>query len=374
MKVNIGIVTHHLVQNYGAALQTYALKHVLNELGHESHVVDFRHPIHVNAQRIFRPSTKGHARTVVKYATILLRYTRLRKRRARFTQFMQDRFDLTKVYHSYSQLSDDPPPCDAFICGSDQIWSPYSTLDPAYYLGFVEDDRATRIAYAPSFGTDAVPEELEEMFKERIGSIPHLSVREEQGREIIKGLIGKDVDVVLDPTLLLDGDHWSTLAGSEFDCSKPYILVYDLQNRTLLRDVVRQLQRRIGPLPIKTIAASPNVGFRDSSQDIYDAGPEDYLQLFRNAQFVVTDSFHGTAFSILFRKPFFTVPHTKTNSRLSSLLTRLQLQERIVSDPSAVANAPMEVDFARASGLLDQERDKSLAFLKASLGMESVCV
>ena len=366
--MNIGIITHHLVRNYGAALQTYALKHVLNELGHDSHVIDYRHPIHITALRIFRPSTKGFVRTILKYGVILSRYSRLKRRSDRFAQFGQARFNLSKPYHSYKQLSSEPPPCDAFICGSDQIWSPISTRDPAYFLSFAKDTQATCIAYAPSFGVDVIPEEQEEMLKERIAAIPHLSVREEQGRQIIKDLIDRDVDVVLDPSLLLDGDHWRSVAGSSFDCPEQYILVYDLQNRPILSAIVDFLQERIGPLPVIAIAAGPDIGIKNAAKYVYDAGPSDFLQLVANAKFVVTDSFHGTVFSILFGKPFFTVPHTLTNSRLSSILERLKLHDRIITDVGAIVDDPIVLDFSNAYSILDQERDKSLSFLKSSLG------
>ncbi|TKJ32450.1 MAG: hypothetical protein CEE38_23225 [Planctomycetes bacterium B3_Pla] len=342
-----------------------------SDIGHESHVIDYRTALHTRNRRIFRPSNRGLARTIPKYAVLLARYSRLKRRRQRFDQFIREYLNLSdKQYTSYADLVDNLPPYDAFVCGSDQIWSPYSTLDPAYFLCFANGSEIRRIAYAPSFGVSALPEELREMLRERISNIPHLSVREHQGRSIIKELTGRDAEVVLDPTLLLSATDWTAMTKSA-QIKSPYILVYAFQNKPILSALVRDIRERIGlPLPTVAVTTGPANGLRGVDTAIFDAGPQEFLGLLSQAACVCTDSFHGTGFSILFRKPFFTVLPPLVGSRLSSLLERLELTSQLMTGTKDVPADPLKLDFCRAEQLLDQEREKSLRFLRASLGME----
>ena len=366
MIVQVGIVTFHCAYNYGAVLQCYALKTAINRLSHDACVIDYWPPRRVKARSLFQLGF--HSATVAANVITLLRYAQRKKRRKRFDQFRQEHLQLSdRQYLSYGELQSDPPACNAFVCGSDQVWEPSKGLDPAYFLQFAKDTGARRIAYAPSIIAPSIAEDQAVRLKEYVSDIHCVSVRERHGSAIIKGLTGRDAQVVLDPVLLLSVREWTDLVIDP-PISGPYILVYALRSRKNLRDAVQTLKERTGWPVVVVPGESPTSRWPYRADTVvWDAGPREFLGLMRGAAFVCTHSFHGTAFSVLFRKPFAAVSHTMGDPRLVGLLERIGLSDRLFVDPKVASTISLEPDYDKCEASLAQEVEKSTSFLRAAL-------
>lgn len=308
-----------------------------------------------------------------------LHYQALKTRYERFEQFSRDHLRISAHrYLSAAELRQAQLPYDAILSGSDQIWNPKifpnGHFDPVFFGAF--SDRR-KIAYAPSFGIPKVPEDMEQELRSYLGAFSHLSVRERQGQAIVTEVTGQTVPVVLDPTLLLTAEQWSAAAsrhmvaqgGRQALTPQGYILCYCINRPGALAPYIQEFARRSG-LPVVQLC-----GIRQKvhpkARCILDAGPAEFLELFENAAFVFTNSFHGTVFSTQFRVPFFTAVSPAEladpeSSRTFSLLSRLGLSNRIVGQGSTDA-LETPVDWDAVEPRLLAARSASLEYLRAAL-------
>lgn len=257
---------------------------------------------------------------------------------------------------------------DVYMVGSDQVWNPgsYTSLRP-YFLDFAPKGKP-RVAYASSFGVSELPKDTHNFYKTYLNNFNAIGVRERTAVEMVKNVSGKDAEWVLDPTLLLNAEDWSTLAKPIGDISEPYVLVYELTpcdaiNKTAER-IASQNEWKIVRLSksAKDIVANQKC--------ITDAGPSEFLYLFQNAEFIVTNSFHGTAFAINFGRQFLTiVPSRKSNnSRQKDLLTLMNLTDRMLSDSDPMPDKIQPINYQSIHPLLEIQRNKSITFLKNAIG------
>ena len=201
--MKIGIITFFR-KNYGAILQAYALQTTLESFGQSAEIIDYDAAAH-RTESLFTSWTG--AKSVVLNLFTVLRYRLFIDRKQRIAEFRKHNLHVSaKKYLSSSELERNLSEYDAFICGSDQIWNPNTNHDRnrAYYLGFVKQDQAIKISYAPSFGVSSIPQSCQHEIRPWINDIPNLSIREETGRAIIEQVAGRQAAVVLDPTLLLE--------------------------------------------------------------------------------------------------------------------------------------------------------------------------
>lgn len=253
---------------------------------------------------------------------------------------------------------------DAYICGSDQIWNPsYISTSSAYFLQFAPEHK--RIAYAPSFGLSAIPNELQPIYKKWLNEIPYLSVREESGAEIIKEITGRDVPVLPDPSLCLSKDQWEILERKpSYIKDETFVLTYFLGNET-------NKYRRF----IEHCADGKKiVNLLDLREPQYYAtDPAEFVWLIHHAEAVFTDSFHGTVFSLIFHTPFLVFDRIESggpsmSSRIETLLNRFSMEDRrfgICKDIS-------ECDFSQIDVIIEKQREKALIFIQSSLkGVEN---
>lgn len=231
-----------------------------------------------------------------------------------------------------------------------------------YFLRFTS--RPKRVAYAPSFGTDKVAYYNEKTLKKYLSGFDHISVREESGKDICKMLIGRDVPVVLDPTLLLDKSSWIRLQGLKHIQQEDYCLAYFLKEpSTPAVELINGLDMPVKVLPVAHVQIG-QLGF---------AGPREFLELVLNAKYVLTDSFHGTIFSINFEKQFLCFDHSNASeneeaTRMTSILGKLGLEERFAPDRAVMkAILQKQIDYAEVKEKLEQQRRQSLAYLSQSL-------
>ena len=364
-----GLITFHFAHHYGAQLQAYATMKAIQALGWECEIIDYRLPHTTRTNRLFKSGAS--VRGMASNAHTALHYAPFRRRFERFEAFVNQEMTLSpKRYTAFEELVQAPPTYDVYVSGSDQIWNPFiyqdGQFDRAFLLDFVKEGR--RISYAPSLGVPSLPADKGEELKAYLEPYSALSVREKRGQALIRSLTGRDAQVVLDPTLLLNGTDWGALASPP-KVTGPYILCYFVSDAGEVAPYVQALAQKTG-YPIVQLAGTRKK-LPGTSELIFDAGPREFLGLFQHAAYVCTNSFHGAAFSLQFDKPFFTSMSPKersepTYSRISSLLNRLGCADRIIGlDTTAAVEAPM--DYEAIHRKLAEARADSLAYLKAAL-------
>lgn len=327
MKRKVGMLTFHRALNFGAALQAFALQKVIKGFGHSCSIVDFYEKN--NYQLIKFPRTIALLR---KDINLLLNLRSHQTSINRFATFVSKNLIVTdRPYFSKKELSDASLSYDSYVTGSDQVWHPHileRSLEygSVFYLDF--DVPGRRIAYGPSFGLDGIPVQYQKYIAECLARFDYLSCREHSGCEFIKQLMKYEVEQVLDPTLLLQSCDYEKISV-EPSVSESYILLFPLEFSDRLFNLAREIKARLKRPIIAVVphCANPRMlSFADKV--VLDSGPSEFLGWIKNAVCVCTNSFHGTCFSIIYRKPFVNVPHTYTNTRLLSLLRTLGLETR----------------------------------------------
>lgn len=380
MKKKIGILTFSDSNNYGAVLQTYALNRVLLNRNYDAEVIDICPEIKLFRDKKFKPldSAKKERgfRTRMNYLVgrmieCLARFFSFsyKKRLKRTRKFKKGYINFSKKRYSYQDLYIGVD-YDVLISGSDQVWNPLSkrSSPEPYFLGFGDKD-IKRISYAPSFGVSGLPEGVRNLYSKWLENLDSISVREESGKKIINSLIRnkKKVERVLDPVFLLDIKEWSGL-GFDRKKNKKYLLIYSLIGSSYVDSLARYIAKKKGLEIIKI----SRWGFSRDGKDIKEissCGPLEFLQLFRNASFVLSSSFHGTAFSILFNKPFYSIIKNKNkmNSRILELLDLFGLRERQVVVGKEFPNEINNLDYKKVNSILKKEKRKSWNFLEKAL-------
>lgn len=311
-----GIITLHTPDNYGAVLQAYALQTSIGQLGFKAEIVD--HGLHAKVPS--RRSQLARFRKPHRALFSILHHGALKRRHERFLKFRQTYFKLTKPSITIDGLRSNSHPHDVLICGSDQIWNPLRhEFQHEYFLQF-GDASATRVAYAPSFGTAEVPTARLPQLKELVSGIDYLSCRESSGASLLADLTGRQVETVVDPTLLLPPKHWRELAELPGYAYQPYILVYCLDNSKAVLDSVRIISKKLS-LPVVCIQPDVLPSGLPGAKVVRDASPEQFLGLVANARMVVTNSFHGAIFSLVFQRPLYSPLHRSSNERLRHLFS-----------------------------------------------------
>lgn len=365
MVLKAGLVTFYHLHHYGAVLQAAATQRALASLGWDCEVVDYF--VNQDIRILTPPTTPGRAANDAYNA---LHYPALRRRWQRFEAFSKAHLNLTaRRYESREELRAAELPYDLLVSGSDQIWNPSifpgGRFDPVFFGAF---SPLRKIAYAPSFGTARLPGGMEEELRGYLDGFSHLSVREPSGREVIREACGREAEVVLDPTLLPAAEDWSALAA-ERAVRGDYILCYCIAPSGALEPYIRRLAEETG-LPVIQLCGTRR-RLHPRAELVLDAGPAEFLSLFQNAACVCTNSFHGTVFSIQFRRPFFTAAapaelREPERSRTFSLLSRLGLTDRVAGggDSAGLGDVP---NWPAVMERLEAARAASMAYLKAAL-------
>ncbi len=332
---SIGIITIHKINNYGSVLQAYALQKVCEDLGYKVEIIDYDFPnkFHQNNKYSTASDTQPNEPKWIKalFAKALVRQHK------GIRLFIDKYQDLSSnKYHKVEDFTANPPAYDVYITGSDQLWSPrHCNGDPAFMLYFAPDN-ALKISYAASIGSNAIPEELKNAYIGLLSRYKHISVRENTGADVIRSLINKKATVVLDPTLLLNKDEWNKVATPKRLVMKKYILCYFL-NYTFnafpyVDELAMDMQKQTGYEIVRVARPPHKLSFINTTYQI-GASPEEFLALVRDAEIVLTTSFHGTAFAVNYGKPVFTVVQDRnaSDSRQVSLMHNLGLDKQVLS-------------------------------------------
>ena len=366
--MKVGILTFHAADNYGAVLQAYALKEYIRSLGHDTEILNYcpksmQEEYHAFTWRL--PMSFSGVRKYIFYIPAILRRLFLLIPRIlfcwKFRLFRERFFDLKEAV--YWKKEDIPHDLDAYVMGSDQVWNPRISREGMdVYLGkFQTKPNALRIAYAVSAG--AGEEQLKS--KDDFKLFQTVFVREESLKEHLLNL-GVFSELVADPTFLVEPNLWQQVAEqSKYNTEGKYILVYMMYYTPEVLRIAKRfaLQQRI---KIKVISPFE---FRYIAADhfLHPQGPDDFVKLFRDAEYVITTSFHGTAFSVIFNKNFYFISTgQKGENRLRSLLNKLGLEHRLVED---VENYD-PIDYTAVNEKLAKFREHSQQLLGNSLKVD----
>ena len=364
--MKISIITIIDNENIGTYLQAFALARLLEQMGHQPEYMDYCRPSRDTLLK-FRSSLvrKAPWHWPGTWAAICRRSRNIRRQK----RFIQG-FLSPEHYVGYQKVAKHPPVADTYMTGSDQVWnSEYNRgTDKTFYLGFTPPE-AKRVAYGASFGMSDIPEKEKAEVRTLLERYDAISVREIQGKRILSGLgFNPDsIPVVLDPTLLLDKRAWEKECAENPE-SEPYLLVYSLEKDNY--EAINEVTRHIAGLKhLKVVCATSGSHSRLSFDTLYkSATPPLFLSLFMGASFVVASSFHGTAFSVNFRKDFITVMPGHYGSRVDSLLEQLGLQDRkYVAGLSDISRYLEPIDYSEVDKKLSAMRESSLGFLKQNL-------
>lgn len=347
--LKVGIITI-ISDNFGNRLQNYALERVLEKLGASPETL-FLNEKDSKAKRLLKNLIRN---TVILFKSDkFIRY----QRRKKFNEFNKKYIHKSK-YTLENVNSKNTTLYDYVVCGSDQIWNySYSFINKNFFASDIPKDR--KISYAASFGVDSVPESHSKNFSKWIADFKAVSVRENKGSEIVCNLTGRRAEVVLDPTLMLSKNEWLEIEEKS-DIKKPYILLYFLGE--------------LSEENSKTIKKWAT----DNGKEIISIGnnsimsPSEFIGMINGSSLVITDSFHACVFSVIMQVPFVVCDrkdeHMKMSSRIDTLLSLLQLEERRMDKVKNV----FDVDFSQTEGIINREQEKSYKFLKEALGINSI--
>lgn len=378
----VGIITYHHYYNYGTVLQAYALQKSIDGIdGYQAEIIDYR-----AAEEKKLSKRQLFLLRIRRLPVYFLEWERVKKtklyesifvaKHPKFDDFFKnDLVQSEQPFYSYSDLKQGNHEYDILVTGSDQTWSPKIGFYPAFFLEF-GPNKALRIAYAPSIGVSKLSDEEAKHLNVHLQPFEAISCRERLGTEILNRVVkGKRVQNVLDPTFLLTKDDWNKIATKPAITSD-YILCYFIGHKSYYRDIAQQLSKDLS-IPLYFIPVS----WQDMGRGynlLPESGPKEFLGLIRDARLVLTDSFHGTAFSINYRKTFYTFTKVEggksglDNSRLYDILLKLHLEDRLFDTAGEIKFT--DVDYSEAEKILEEERQQSLAFLKEALIDKRICV
>lgn len=334
--MQIRTITCHDVYNHGASLQAYALQTYLESLGHEVRIIDYKPDYLNNHYKLWSVSNPVYDKPFVKQAYLLAklpgRLITLKRKKA-FDQFTRQYLKLTERYHSNEELKQNPPKADVYIAGSDQIWSTTVPTghDASFYLNFGLPG-TRRLSYAASFGTKVMSDEVRPFIKGMLRNFDAISVRESCTLPLLSELGVTNGVSVCDPVFLLPRISWESILPVQRFKDK-YLLVYDLEGSHSIKELAIKIAKQ-NNLKIY------NIGFGRldyTDKDFWASDPIMFLCLIRDAQFVIANSFHACAFSLIFERNFVAINRTDDDDdRIGSLLHDLGLERNMISNTSNV--------------------------------------
>lgn len=353
--MRIGLLTIHHADNYGSALQCYATQRMLTELGHEAVILDYICP-KIDGEYGVHRIISQHG--IIRKLEAAVRVFYLIRARKAFQRFREQYYKMAPFDRNQQEEY------DFFLVGSDQVWNYQITgCDRTYLLDFVKEN-GKKISYASSFGISQLPSGLAPAYKELLSGFSALSVREEEGAALIEKLVGRKVPVVIDPVFLVPKLQWEAIA--EIPERKGYILLYYIAYSQTLMDFAQGLAQKTG----KTIVSiQGSLRRRIEAEYIWDAGPAEYLGLIMNADYVITNSFHGTAFSLIFHKKFFVemLPSfEKTNSRLNNIIRLFGMEKRLILDGQSLS-IDEEPDDGKIDRVIREEKQRAAEYLTTAI-------
>lgn len=332
-KKRVGIITIHKIRNCGSTLQALSLQNYISLLGYDTELIDYKYPNAFHKRKIFYCILKDFY-FFLRAIIFFFKYNGDWGKKNR--KFWMKYYKLSPKYVSRKKIFSAPPLYDIYVVGSDQVWNTDYTYGDDVFLCSFAPSASKKISYASSVGHENIPEEYESSFRNYLTSFSNISIRDNKCKSYLEKLLDRNILTVCDPVFLTPSDFYNTiLQNSKVKVPKNYILVYLLNymfepfpDVCEIVDLIREKYQ----LPIVYMFGT-HTQSKMVSADFYVPIPsvEDFLFLIKNAKFIITSSFHGTAFSIIFRKQFYSVVSRNSGDyRISDLLKLVNLSERAI--------------------------------------------
>lgn len=389
-KKKIGIAAVTYKDNFGSALQTYATQYTLERLGFDAKIFEIK-GVHkgIMIKKVIYYLGRLMDPVEAKYLFANL-FSRSRKKTSvsgdHFAKDMQTRNLKYKEFNKkwnkmlplckgWNGLTKQASEMDFVVVGSDQLWRPSNIVGCYYTLEFVPD-KVPKISFSTSFGVPELPSRLHRHAKKFLSRFSHISVREDSGRDIVKAESGRDATVVCDPTMMLTAEEWRHIQDEKPFAEGKYILCYFMGDNPEHREFAKRLKEKTGCRIIGLLHGATYIASDEDFADEkpYNVGPSEFINLIRNAEYICTDSFHGSVFCILNQRPFFSFrrwPDTSkfsANDRLYTLLRFTGLENRMLhgnEDVEACIND--KIDYGEVLKRVDIKRKESMDFLMNAL-------
>lgn len=368
--MKVDIITRHSVPNYGSLLQSYATVKVIEKIGHEAEIINYtRYEERLNnlAKSLVK-GKKWDKNFFLRFLYIAIQKPNYMKMYKKFEKYRKNFLKETPIeYGNLEELRENIPVADVYCSGSDQIWGKIGTssYDKAYFLEFIDGNKRC-IAYSSSFGKSEIDKELKSDICGFLKKYETILVREDSAKKILEELNILNVEQVLDPTFLLNREEWEKLANlSKVKRKDDYVLVYQLHYNKDFEKYAKDFSKRTG---LKLLRLSPSMyDVVRTGKLIYLPNQYDFLNYIKNAKYVLTDSFHATAFSIIFNKQFINILPNKTSTRILSILKLLSIKNRIIKDFNDFSMIDNDIDYREVNKLLKKEQNRSLELLKKAI-------
>lgn len=379
----LGICVCYQHRNYGSQLQSYATTVELEKRGIDYEIIRYKKKLTPSLAvkmlpKLFNPVFISD-RVKIRYKKNLMMKTHPQLgrdnavRNACLAKFSAEHFKkLSPVFLGYDELKKGAEKYDAVMVGSDQLWAPGGITSDFYNLMFAGEG-TTRLSYAASFGVSEIEPKLHEKYRRFLSLMDYISVRENAGKKLVEQLSDKTAEVVVDPVMLLSADEWLEKIPNENRSNEPYIFAYLLGPSEEYRRQITEFAKKKG---LKIITShhmdtfnKADEGFGDEAP--FDVGPAEFVNLIRNAEYVFTDSFHGSVFSMIYQKQFMIFDRyeagtiTSKNSRIDSFCENYGLKDRRFGGDISAADNP--IDYAAVCQKTDAHIKKSKAFLDKAL-------
>lgn len=363
--MKIGVITWFHYENYGTILQAAALQEYLRSINTEPALIEI--PFYQIDSRQIKVSFSERVKSRISNTIVNKRFEKyFTVKSKKFHDAIYTNYNVRQIEDTFSKTCNE---FDLLICGSDQIWSPYWYND--FYFANFPDITVPKISYAPSIGVKEIPPYLQGTYYSTLKQFYKLSVREENARKEIERITGLTCQTVMDPVFLLDRQKWLKVIGKGRCSQEDYILSYMLDDNSnhwkAIHEFASKHQMKLIIIPMKSGS------YLEKGEHWYDAGPYDFLQLIFNAKYVLTDSFHASAFSVILQKQFYVFERTSKadvnsqNSRIYNLLEIADLDDRLQKFNTKHINEAKDIDYQKVSTRMDPIIQASKEYLNDAI-------
>ncbi len=367
-KLKIGVLTIPYAQNYGSVLQAYAMLKNLSRYGEVS-LVNYISPFLIGRYKIWNVDRKTIKTAIISFCASAVYFPILLRKRYKYNDFCVNYLKLDQS-PTLDAAKINQEKYDLIIVGSDQIWNTRIThYDKAFFLDFIKGNKK-KIAISPSLGYSNRDEEELDFYRNNMYDFDFVGIRERTDEGFVRENIKKDAKVttIYDPTLYVSSDEWAELASScKRQIKDDYILVYAFGISEEIRKTINQLKCK-QDLPVYVVADSWKKKNNDGYYYLSSVGPIEFLNLIKNSSYVVTNSFHGTVFSLIFEKEFFSIPYKGTESRVLSLLKDLNLEDRIIIKNDKKIKFEAKIDYFKIKQELEKIKKETFNILDDLFG------
>lgn len=373
MNKKIGILTFHRARNIGTCLQAFALQKYLNTYDKEVEIIDYRPQYIEDSFGVFIKdlyrNVKGNLREeILFWVKTILKFPFSCVREWKFYRYRKSKLNISNTIYNTKESMKNLQPCYSHIFfGSDQIWNPQLTngIDNIFFGNF-SAGKTVKASYAASLGANELSLEEKNKLEKEIGNLDFVGVREKSAKNTLFNLGVKDIFVNIDPTLLLDEEIWYADLNP-VRVKQKYILVYTLEINDELINIANKVAEEKN-LKVVTLDMKNRYGKRGIIR--YTASPSEFLSYVKNCEYVITNSFHGTVFSIIFKKKFLSIPHKTRSTRVKDLLESLGLERRLVYTESACIDIDEGIDYDSVQDRLEILRQDSRRYIDMVLQMK----